>query len=130
MKEDTQADAPYIHPAILARTRAEQEAGRARLAEIQAGAPPVENAPVTPQMELFSDDAASLPLTDEQIAAAEEAFRRDASAAVKDYISGMVVDAPTPVEPAPAPAKSKKAAAAPPAAPVPAAASDDLAELI
>jgi hypothetical protein len=76
----------YVHPAILERVEAEQQAGRARLAELAAGAPPLaESEPTadTAEEDTAGDDAQlSMPLSDAQIASAEAEFRRASAPAV------------------------------------------------
>jgi hypothetical protein len=84
----------YVHPAILERVAAEQQAGRARLEELAAGAPPLaESEPEggteneTAEEDATEDDAQlSIPLSDAQIASAEAEFRR-ASAPAASFVA-------------------------------------------
>jgi hypothetical protein len=96
----------YVHPAVLERVAAEQQAGRARLEELAAGAPPLaESGPEGGTTEedvtedVTEDEAQlSMPLSDEQIASAEAEFRR-ASAPAASFVARQ-----------PAPAVKKAAA--------------------
>jgi hypothetical protein len=80
----------YVHPAILERVEAEQQAGRVRLAELAAGAPPL--AESEPEGDATEEDATegdaqlSIPLSDAQIASAEAELRR-ASAPAASFVA-------------------------------------------
>ena len=123
-------DTPYIHPAVLARIEAEQAAGRERLAVIQRDLLDVAEAAAQPLTDENSSDPQGLegvqqPLTDEQIAAAEELIRRAAAPAnhsvgldLTGLITGVSAPAPEPA-PEPAPVRGRRSAPAPEPTPAP-----------
>jgi len=106
-------DQPFIHPAVLERITAEQNAGRARLEEFALIDPPLavsEAAEVdtgeAQGVEPEDDAQIQLPLTDAQIAAAEAEFRR-ATAPATGFLAPLPPEdppaAPVEAEEAPAP---------------------------